>query len=738
MKRPSLNSAAIGNFFLHHVEKLVFVLAASGSLLLLWWGIDAIRTQSVDRGRTPEAITDLARQATANIDRLQQVPPDRFPAASPLAPRVEPWRPQQVKVAAAPAAPPVFKRPLFAELTKRTVPEVLPVSDLRAVAGIAVLPDPAAAARAVAQPRQPELPTEPEPENPRRAPRRNPRGAPPREQAGEGLFGSGEGLGPLPSDLAAEEPLEPGRITPFVVVTGLIPAARQVEAFDRSFATASFRDARRDVPRWADYIVERTRVVPDAAPRWERMKLVNVVRQGQEVGRPGSGPLPGGEAGPALVAETLPAEFFLQPTESEIGYAAALPERIDEPWGEEALHPWFEPLLRERTEISGAEKPGVEEEWAPVTLADLVAKPREFVGRQLRLEGVALDPTSKQQRNIGLHMFGVRAADGGPAIEPGAIGFKDQLVFATAAEFGAKLSFDLTGDKARPCRLNVRIDMVGRTPVARMLEVELLDQAGELAAAHTETEPRPVEVTPEMGLGTPVGESLFSGDSGRAGPLAASRLFRFLDQTVEPGAEYRYRVRFALRNPNLSLAPQHVADVASTKAEYLYSPFSNETAPVRVPGPTRLLARTMSRDAARRLKVKGETVEVIALGESAETGNFALRSVVTGVGGLANVDPALNRPGETRCFGQPLQTDRLLIDTRGSQEERTEARDSAPAPPLEMLFLNKNGEFEVVSAADSAPLWARYRGTLLRPGADVPEAGKPPARGREPPPRGSP
>jgi len=277
---------------------------------------------------------------------------------------------------------------------------------------------------------------------------------------------------------------------------------------------------------------------------------------------------------------------------------------------------------------------------------------------------------------------------------------------------------------------------VGKTPVARMLEIELLDADGGLTATRTETDPRPVQATDEMGFAA--GPMPLGGEAGIAGPRAENRLFRFVDTAVERGAVYRYRVRFALRNPNVRLAPQHVADVAVTQGEFLVSAYSNETTPVGVPDPVRLLARTMPRDAARRLKVKGDTVEVIVLGKSNETGNFAIRSVVTGPGGLADVDPGLNRAGDVRFYGEPLATGRMLLDVRGQQEERADSRSPLPAEPLEMLFLKPDGSFEIAAAADSERLIKKYRSSLFKPSEDVPDDGKPDPRGRDAPGRGFP
>lgn len=738
MKKPSLNAAAIKRFLLHHGEKPVVAVLGLLAALLVWWGIDALRSQSVDRNHTPQFVDELAGKATIHIGTAKQVPTDRLPPLKPLSPRLDPWRPQQVKIAAAPAAPAVFDRPLRAELTKRTQPAVFPIADLQAVAGIAVLPDPRGANRDAAAMATRPADTAPAPEEPRggRPPRRRPK---PRDQAGEGLFSGGELSGPMAVDLPPDEPLMPGRVTPFIVVTGLIPTAQQQAEFESRFRSVSFRDPRRDAPRWGVYIVERTRIVPGAKPRWERMKLVNIAQAGVDGGRPGGLGMPDGrpeEAGPALAQETLPGGFMLQPAESEVSYTAALPARIDEPWGSVAVHPWFRPQL-EKFLAGAAPTPDANGEKAgETTLADVRGKPLGFVGKKVRLTGVSLNSSPERQRDVRLVKFEVRSADGSETVGIETIGLTDKLVFATSQEWATRLAFDAIGDKPQACNLLARVDMIGKTPVARILEMELLDDTGAAVKFLSDPNPAPVEVSADIRFGD--GGPAMAEGPGLSGPLAESRLFRFVDTSVEQGAEYRYRVRFALRNPNVGLAPQHVTEPAITRGDFLFSDYSNETPAVRVPDATRILVRTMSKDAARKLKIKGDAVELLVLAESQDNGNFALRSTVTATGGLANVDPTLNRPGSIRFFGEEVTTDRMLLDVRGQQEERGDTRSSVPPEPLEMLFLRPDGGFEFVAAADSEPLVGKYRSSLFKPGEDTPEDGRPESRDRDVPPRGLP
>jgi len=727
-----INMAGIGSGLLNHGEKIAYALLAVFAVLLIWWGVGA---ESVGPTRQPEELEKLARAAGENIVRVENVPADRLPERRPMAPRVEPWRPQQVKIAAAPPTPALFDRPLFAELTKRSRPEVFPIEGLRAVAGVAVLPDPAAAVGGgMLQPPamiRPPLPPEPEAGRPERGPGRRPRGRPGDRGNDETLFGGFGPLGPEPEmALASEQPQEPGTVTPFVVVTGLIPAARQIAEYENRFGSASFRDPERDYPRWAVYLVERARVVAGAAAAWERLEITNVERtEPGDMGRvpmvpgPGGGGLDG-EAGPPLAEELVPPSFLLQPQEAEVGYAAAAPQRIDRPWGTTLVHPWFIPKLEDYLDQS----PDDDEDLPPpetVSLADLVANPDGFVGQRLRIEGVVVEAEPRRQQEIKLYRIGIRSDDGSTRIVAEPIGRGKKPVAAISESFGRDLSISGVSAEDQSAHVVARVDRMGRTPVIRILEIEL--RADDDSVARSLVDPAP----------EPIGDGDLGGMAGEGGPmmglnpdmpLSEMRLFRFVDTAVKPGETYQYRVRFALRNPNVRLAPRYLSDPAAAKGEFLLSDYSQPTPPVRVPEPTMLAARTIPKDVARKMKLRGDAVEVMVLGPSEESGNLALRSVVTEPGGLANVDMELNSPGNTRFYGERVTTDRVLLDVHGPQDDRADLRTRTPPPPLEMLFLRSDGSFEFVSAADMEPQVEQYASTLFKPGTKEPDDGKPDRR----------
>ena len=431
---------------------------------------------------------------------------------------------------------------------------------------------------------------------------------------------------------------------------------------------------------------------------------------------------PGAVGQQPLEPETLPQAFFLQPEESAVSYAAPLPQRIDEPWGGAGVHPWFRPKL-EKFLAAGPQQPEqAGAAAAKATLADLVADAKKRVGGEVLLEQVSLDSDPERQRDVGLFKFGIKAETPAAQVAIGTIGVTTTPVFAVSEKWARQLSIDGTTSEPRSCNLRCRVDLVGKTPVIRILQLELLDEQGQVADTLQEPEPQPVGAGEGMlpSSGLPLG-----GEFGQQVAGTDNRLLRFVDTGVKPGESYRYRVKFALRNPNVGLASQHLADVAAAKGEFLVSEFSSETPPVRVPEPVMLMARTIDKETRRKMKLKGETFEIMILAPSEKTGNYALRSTVTDLGGLANVSPELNKPGDVRFYGEPLTTDSVLVDAHGSHEDRSDIRSADPPEPLELLFLRQDGSFAVASAADGERQIARYGTTLFKPGTQQPDDGRP-------------
>jgi len=241
----------------------------------------------------------------------------------------------------------------------------------------------------------------------------------------------------------------------------------------------------------------------------------------------------------------------------------------------------------------------------------------------------------------------------------------------------------------------------------------------------------PGEVRP--GPAAPDADAFPGDDKERPGEPAAApvdvareeefALFRFVDLAVEPGKTYRYRVRFEVWNPNYQLAAQHLANANLAVAKKLPSPPSNETSAVTVPESTSILLGLLSKDEMKRLK---GGLELLVLAPSKTSGDYALRGIVTEPGGFVNVDAKLNKPGDRRTRGEDIATNRVVVDVRGRQEDRTDQKGNRPPEPFELLCLRPDGGFEFVFAADSETSIAEHATTLPSPdgGPADPKAGQ--------------
>lgn len=610
MKRPSISfdKDAIVEFLLSHGEKIGVAIVAALACGLVWGGVSAVRTKTATREQQPAVIEEQAGRAAAHIQAVKQPPAEELRRSS-LSKSIDPWRAPEVH-----QAPPLalFNKPLFEEKSKRSKPEVFPIEELQAVAGVAFMPERPADAALGRNPADLDAPeaADGQPSDTKRRRKKDKQGQPGMAlPPGFAEFGPGM----MPPDMMmpgmAGAPGVRGRLVPFCVVTGLIPYAKQMSDYQERFAQAGFRDPQRDMPLWSDYLVERMVVTPNGREDWKRIDLKQFYA---DAAKQWAG----------VQGEQLPPGFMLgaeQNPGAAFGYCSPLPALASEPWGLEALHPWF------------------------------VTKYREQLAEQARLaaeqaeQAATILPGQQPGAGPGFGPSGVEFGGGSPpGFGPGGPGFGP-------GEFGMP-----------PGGPGMMLDAQGR---------------------------------PIVGVDY--------------------RLFRFIDTTVETGKTYRYRVRLSLWNPNRDLEPRYLTEGALAKDVKLASTPSNVTEAVTVPGTEALLVRTVRKAESKRFKPGA--VEVLVLDKGADTGNYALRSLVTEPGGLVNVDKRLNKPGDLRTRGEDAFTDAVLVDVRGRQDDRAESRSgkgSPPPEPLDMLFLADDGTFAVASAADSQPKVDRYIGTL--------------------------
>ena len=82
-----------------------------------------------------------------------------------------------------------------------------------------------------------------------------------------------------------------------------------------------------------------------------------------------------------------------------------------------------------------------------------------------------------------------------------------------------------------------------------------------------------------MGSVTAMGNQMQKTDT----RLSKYLLFRYLDFTVTPGNEYRYRVRLVLRNPNYKRPVEELVDASVAEGELRMTPWSEPTTPSVIP-----------------------------------------------------------------------------------------------------------------------------------------------------------
>lgn len=205
------------------------------------------------------------------------------------------------------------------------------------------------------------------------------------------------------------------------------------------------------------------------------------------------------------------------------------------------------------------------------------------------------------------------------------------------------------------------------------------------------------------------------------------RLFRFLDTDVEPEKAYVYRVRLAVRNPNLGVPARYLKDAALATAPWLISEHSQPSEAAIVPSSVKILARALLKDGApdslKDLKIRDGAAELLVLAESRKTGRMTLRSIVAEPGGVVDVEPGLNKAGGLPSVGEPVETGVVLLDLRGNQLDRADEREKSkgrskgvPPEPLEALVLEPDGEdgftFGIVGLVESEHTVDTFRGTL--------------------------
>jgi len=330
MKAPRIafSKDAVLSFLLLHGEKVVATMVGLAACALAWGGIGALRTMRPKPEQLPQAIIADASSTAEHIEAVKIAPDDELTSEKGLADTVAQWLSPKIEPMPSQS---MFNKPLFGELARRSSPDILPIEDLRAVAGVAVL---ALKPKPVGDRPVPDRPLNLDANNTAK-PAKPPKGG-----------GRGGPIQPVPPPDMGMMPPQPdpnasqGKIVPYVLVTGLIPIAKQQEEYDRRFSTASLRDAVLDTATWSNYRLEKTEVLPGTAEKWTAVDMKIVARRY-------AGDWAGIQPEPMLPQLLLPPELERRdPAQLPLPFCMPMPQLADGSWGFNALHPWFIDFLQ--------------------------------------------------------------------------------------------------------------------------------------------------------------------------------------------------------------------------------------------------------------------------------------------------------------------------------------------------------------------------------------------------------
>jgi hypothetical protein len=443
--------------------------------------------------------------------------------------------------------------------------------------------------------------------------RRGLRGEPPvfgleriRAVAGNGVFNM---VDPTAPPTSAARTTTPTRGQRWVVVTGLIPIARQIEAYQEAFGKAIYRDPQRDHPLYLHYWVERAEVNPrsdSSQLRWvridPRLMLWYFVRlwrgAAQEVVHPVYIPRSAPQATPLI--------FPLGP-------------RVGEAWGPEVAFPPEIPLAAAiRGPLAGTPEAG----GYP---AGMPAYPGTPGGSTVAMAYPGPMPYPGMGYPGGEEMYGESGYPGSPAGYPGPGG----------PSYGGMPSVPgLPMPGAPGGGIVPPIGDLPGLPGLPGVPTQPTSPQGQPTA--------PAQPAPQPGLGTP-GTAVPGGIVPSAGTIQVKhQLFRFFDFTVEPGKQYVYRVQLVLFNPNYRLDPQYLERPELSEQPWLETQWSDATEPVLVPMDARLVVGPV-KPAPTVLHEPQANVVILAF--RSEDGLRTYQDFTVFRGQLANLEGVVNRGG---------------------------------------------------------------------------------------------
>ena len=231
------HESRLRTFFIEHVEKLLFALAAIIAIVLCWTGIHTSRTARISPPATPAKLLERAREAEQHVDGFTWDDFKNLPerdARAKFQSRIDEAR-QEINPSRY-RSHNVLSPPYMPPRQKRQDPELFPVTHLQARSGFST------AQRRIA-----------------------------RTAAADNVLGNST----KPKETQADRPIpgvnrngdtrrvnrastvgEPKGVF-FVSVTGLIPFRQQLEEYNRCFQRPAGYNPKRDIPKYLDFRLYR-------------------------------------------------------------------------------------------------------------------------------------------------------------------------------------------------------------------------------------------------------------------------------------------------------------------------------------------------------------------------------------------------------------------------------------------------------------------------------------------------
>ncbi len=228
-----------------------------------------------------------------------------------------------------------------------------------------------------------------------------------------------------------------------------------------------------------------------------------------------------------------------------------------------------------------------------------------------------------------------------------------------------------------------------------------------------------------MGRGDFGGRPMGRGRGGAFGAASEVKhyLFRFFDFKVEPGKEYKYRVRLVLYDPNDNIEPQFLENsvidrrvaVPTNRKPFRFTDWSEPSPLAVVPFSGRVLAGPVKAASLSRFNDEPSLQALVKQLDKKRGFDAAYEIPIMRRGMIGNrtasvdvYDP--NFAQITKVDDYHFLTGAVLLDMHGGR--RLSSRNDQLTEPGEVLFLSPAGRLFVRNELDDLKEYQRYRDTL--------------------------